>query len=267
MGHEVSRYVEANVLPVLQQQRQKLEPQLSADDRAQLATYRTQLRTLKQQGEALRRSFNPSGAKPEPGFRSELTDAQREQLHQLRSQIRTITTSVGEMAQKYHEALAKLNEEMQPQKAQWATDIRAIAFKNATPEQQQRMAGLSSKLPERGHLHGPGLHHFFRPVSFLLLEPAAVAAGTPERSLSSTSFYPNPVGATSRFDYEVKTAGPVTVDLLDKNGNKLRTILTETEAAQGAHTQQFDLHDLPAGTYFYKVTTKSSSETKRFVKE
>ena len=79
--------------------------------------------------------------------------------------------------------------------------------------------------------------------------------------------YPNPVIAASQLDYEVKEAGPVIVDLLDKDGKKLRTLVAKPSAAKGAHTQQLDLQNLPAGTYFYKVTTKSGTQTKRFVKE
>jgi hypothetical protein len=264
---EVRTYYQANVMPVLQQQRQKLEPQLSADDRAQLATYRTQLRTLREQGATLRRSFSSNGEAPAPGVRPELTEDQRTQLQALRTQTRTIMLGVGQMAQKYREPLAQLGQELQPQKEKWAADIQAIVLKNASPEQQQHLAEAAVRTtPGHRHGHGPGAsRQFFQPTSFLLMEPAAASSG--ESSLSSTSFYPNPVTAASQFEYELKTAGPVTVELLDKNGNKLRTLVSEPNAEKGAHSQQLSLSDLPAGTYYYKVTTKAGSETKRFVKE
>ena len=88
-----------------------------------------------------------------------------------------------------------------------------------------------------------------------------------ERTLGRTSFYPNPATATSQLDYEVKKAGPVTVNLLDKNGNQLRTLVNEPNAEKGAHTQPLNLNDLAAGTYFYQIITKGAKETKRFVKE
>ncbi|MBC8083967.1 MAG: hypothetical protein H7Z21_12210, partial [Hymenobacter sp.] len=43
---EIKAYVEQNVLPVLRQQRQQLEPQLAPTDQAQLVTYRTELKAL-----------------------------------------------------------------------------------------------------------------------------------------------------------------------------------------------------------------------------
>ena len=257
-GREVRAYVEANALPVLREQRQKLEPQLAAADRAQLATYRTQLKALKVQGKALRHSVAPEGA-ASTGTRSVLTDAQQQQAHLLRSQAKSIMLNVAQMARRYDAPITKLADEVQPQKEKWATDIKAIAAKNATPEQQAAVAG---HLRERD-----ALRRFFKPAMFLLMDPNAPAEGPAERGPGTTRSYPNPTTATSHLDYEVKKTGPVTVDLLDANGRQLRTLLPETTQEKGPHTQQLDLHDLPAGTYFYKITTKRGSETKRLVKE
>ncbi|MBD2721908.1 T9SS type A sorting domain-containing protein [Hymenobacter armeniacus] len=254
---EVQAYMAANVQPVLRQQRQQLESQLAAEDRAQLATYRTQLRALQAQGQALRQSLHPAGTAP--GQRPEPTDAQRQQLHQLHRDMRDIMLKVSEMAQKYDAALTKLAAEMQPQREKWNTDIHAIVLKNATPEQQAHMA----RFEWRGH---GGQPRFFRAAKFLLMDANAPAAAA-EPTLGATSFYPNPAAATTQMEYEMKKTGPVSVDLLDATGTKLRPLFTESQAEKGAHAQQLDLHDLPAGTYFYKITTKSGSETKRFVKE
>lgn len=258
---EVRAYVEANVLPVLRQQRQKLEPQLAAPDRAQLTAYRSQLEALKTRGQALRQSLRPEGGPPEE-TRPALTEAQREQVHQMRFEARHIMLKVVEMAQKYDGAIAKLAEEVQPQKEKWATEIKALVVRNTAPEQQEQLAHFAG----RWHEHD-GLRRFFRPAMFLLMNPDDAAPDHAERSLGTTSFYPNPAVAITQLEFEVRNAGPVSVDLLDSRGNKLRTLVAEANAEKGAHTQPLDLHDLPAGTYFFKITTKSSSETKRFVKE
>ena len=260
---EIRRYFTANVLPVLRQQRQKLEPQLAPADRAQLATYRTQLRALKAQGRALRQAAAPAAGSTS-GTRPALTEAQRKQAHDLRFQARSIMLNVAQLAQKYDGPISQLAQEVQPQKEKWATDMKAIAAKNATPEQQQKRAVAKGRM--RGH--GPGqLRKFFKPAMFLLLDPNAPADAPGERGVGSSSFYPNPAAATTQLEYEVKKAGPVSVDLLDKDGNKLRTLLAETPQEKGAQSQQLNLSDLPAGTYFYKITTRSGTQTKRFVKE
>ncbi|WP_216726643.1 T9SS type A sorting domain-containing protein [Hymenobacter siberiensis] len=258
---EVRAYFQANVLPVLQQQRQKLEPQLTASDRIQLATYRTQLKALKDQGQALRRSVAPAGTAT-PATRPTLTEAQQKQAHDLRFQARGIMLNVAQMAQKYDAPIAQLTQEVAPQKEKWATDIKAIVAKTATPEQQQRMAAMQGRKHERG-----GLRRFFKPAAFLLLDPNAPAANKNEQGVGNTSFYPNPAAPTSQLDYDVRKTGPVTIDLLDKDGNKLRTLVSEASQEKGPQTQQLDLHDVPAGTYFYKITTKGGTQTKRFLKE
>lgn len=263
MRREVKAYCQANVLPVLRQQRQKLEPQLAAADRAQLATWRSQLQGLKEQGRTLRQAAKPAEGSA-PGPRPELTEAQREQAHQLRFQAQGIMLSVAEMARRYDGPLRKLTEELQPQKEKWAADIKDIVAKNAPLEQQQKMAGRQG----RRHSEGPGsLRRYFKPAMFLLLDPNAPADGPDGRGFGSSSFYPNPAAATTQLEYEVKKAGPVRVDLLDKDGHQLRTLLPETAQDKGTHTQALNLGDLPAGTYFYKITTKNGIQTKRFVKE
>lgn len=208
----------------------------------------------------MRQSLRPADASPE-GARAALTEAQREQVHQLRFETRGIMLKVAEMAWKYDGAIAKLAEELRPQKEKWATDISALVGENATPEHKSHFA-------KQRHGHD-GPHQFFRPAMFLLINPDAAAAASEslERSLGSTNFYPNPATAITQLEFEVKKAGPISVDLLDRNGNKLRSLVAEVNVEKGNHTQQLDLRDLPAGTYFYKSTTKSGSEIKRFVKE
>jgi len=251
---EVRAYFQANVLPTLRQQRQKLEPQLEAADRALLATYRTQLKALKEQGKALRKTAAPATESGRPT----LNDAQRQQAQQLRAQARDIMQHVAQLVQKYRAPLTQALQELQPQKEKWAADIKAIRSRNATPEQQQHLVANEGRRD--------GVARLVRPAMFLLLDPNAPAEPAAP-SLGRTAVYPNPVAATSQLEFEVKKAGPVTVELLDKNGSQLRTLLQEPKADKGPHTQQLNLSDLPAGTYYYKITTKSGTETKRFVKE
>lgn len=255
---EVKAYYEQNVLPVLHQQRQKLEQQLATADKAQLAIYRAQLQELKQRGKILRESTRPAGV-PQ-GTRPELTEAQKQQLQQLHTETRGIMLNVAQMAQKYSPDINKLAQEVQPQKEKWTTDMKALLEKNSTPEQKEKRAAWAGKSPRHN-----GASRFFKPATFLLLDPNAPVKT--ERDLGSTSLYPNPVVATSQLDYDVKKTGPVTIELLDGRGNTVRTLAQEAKQDKGQHSVQVSLADLPAGTYFYKITTKSGAETRRFVKE
>ena len=53
---------------------------------------------------------------------------------------------------------------------------------------------------------------------FLLMDPNVSAASSAERGLGNSIFCLNPAAATSRLAYDVKNAGPFTMDLLGKDG-------------------------------------------------
>ena len=267
-------YVQAKVLPVLRQQRQKLEQELSTAERTQLATYRNQLIDLDQRQQALQQaaralllsvapdSITHRYSRPAPS--PEMLAAQAQRLE--------ITIAVAQLANKYQANIVRLAAEIRPQQAQWSADVLAIMLKNhpaARPADYAQRQGETAG-PRTQHRHSAGFHFgearlIHRPVAFLLMEPGA-AEPTTDLSLG-TSLYPNPVAATSQLQYEVKSAGPVTVQLLDKNGNTLRTAVQLERQEKGTYTQALDLSELASGSYFYKVTTRTGTETKRFVKE
>ncbi|GAA4370837.1 hypothetical protein GCM10023185_45690 [Hymenobacter saemangeumensis] len=249
----------------MRQQRQKLEGQLAADDKAQLADYRTQLKKLHARGKALHESLRPQegsdGARPVP------TEAQRQQRQQLHSEREAVMSKVRELAKKYESNIRQLADEVAPQQAQWKADMDAIGAKHAAPGPQSNDVRAEGREGRRGHGHGPhgGPGHSFGPVKFLLMNPAPPMKQSPETS--SSTLYPNPAVANSQLEYSVKKTGPVTIDLLDAQGSKLRTVLQEVNQEKGSHTQSLNISDLPTGTYYYKIITRSGSETKRFIKE
>ncbi len=260
---EMRTYLQQSVMPVVRQQRQKLESQLSATDKTQLTAYRGQLQALKKQEKELRRSFRTANPAPQdqPRQHVALTDAQKEQLKVLRTQRRTIMEQVKPMAQKYQAAIAQLATEVQPQQAQWQTDLQAIRAKYPAAAPQGQSAPATRK--------HQGLRRYFNPVSFLLLDPNAPAhtrRTQKQPEAGQTAVYPNPVAATSQLTYDVKKAGPVTVELLDGRGSTLRTVVNQKQD-KGAYSQEVNVEDLARGTYFFKITTRSGVETKRFVKQ
>lgn len=266
-------YVQAKVLPVLHQQRQKLEQELSPAERTQLATYRTQLRALDQRQQALHRAARALllSAAPDSVAHRYGRPAPSPDMLAAQAERREIMLALAQLANKYEASIARLAAETQPQQLQWAADLRAIILKNypaARPADHTPAPGETATLSVRHHY--PAFHFgearvLHRPVAFLLLEPGAAAPAT-DLALG-TSLYPNPVAAAAQLQYEVKSAGPVTVALLDKNGSTLRTVVQAASQEKGTYTQPLDLSELASGTYFYKVTTHTGTETKRFVKE
>lgn len=252
---EMRAYVQQQVLPAVRQQRQKLDAQLSSADQAQLTAYRTQLHDLRQRRKALR-----DAAGTAPGTRPTFTEAQQQQLQQLRTETHTVLGNVAKLAAQYDAPIRRLLAELQPQQAKWTADLQALAAKNGA----DKPATPAEQLGRRRHGRG-GVGRLLQPTAFLLLDPNAPAA--PERPAGGASLYPNPTTATSQLSYDVAKAGPVTVELLDGRGNALRTVAQDAKQDKGAHTLPVDVADLPRGTYFFKITTRAGSETRRFVKE
>jgi flagellar hook assembly protein FlgD len=84
---------------------------------------------------------------------------------------------------------------------------------------------------------------------------------------AASSIFPNPSTATNQLEYTVTKAGAVTIELLDGRGNTLRTVAAEQKQDKGTHSLAVNVGDLPNGTYYYKITTRAGTETKRFIKQ
>ncbi|RTQ46226.1 T9SS type A sorting domain-containing protein [Hymenobacter gummosus] len=263
---ELRAYVQQNVMPVLRQQRQKLEAQLSAADKTQLSAYRSQLKALREQGQTLRKALRPAEGST-PGQRPQLTDAQKQQLEKLHSEKRTVLQGVAQLAQKYDAQIQQLKAEVQPQRDKWAADLQALAQKNRTPEQQQQLEQRKAAGKHHGRgQHGFGTKNFFGATRFLLMDPNAPAQPAVTEAGRPAAMYPNPATSTQRLDYEVKKEGNVKVELLDERGKTVRTVF-EGRQDKGSHSLDVNLAELGRGTYYYKITSKGGSETRRFVKE
>jgi FG-GAP-like repeat/Bacterial Ig-like domain/Secretion system C-terminal sorting domain len=96
--------------------------------------------------------------------------------------------------------------------------------------------------------------------------PTAGIGGT--RIFSESSMlkqnYPNPFNPSTRIDFEVAEAGPVTLHLYDAVGRELRTLVDES-FIPGAHQMVLDGAGLASGVYFYRLTTAHSSLVRKLV--
>ena len=90
---------------------------------------------------------------------------------------------------------------------------------------------------------------------------AAAASVTPEAGA-----YPNPFTTTTTLSYYLTKDGPVSVEVYNTLGSKVRTLVVGTETA-GNHQVTFEAGNLARGTYLFKVKTAESVSTKRLVLE
>lgn len=101
------------------------------------------------------------------------------------------------------------------------------------------------------------------------LVPTAVRPITPAASLSVGASYPNPFAAETSFNVTLRRESPVSVEVFDAAGRRVRSIDMGRMLA-GATRLTFDgldgrAHALPSGVYFYRVHAGSETVTRKMV--
>ncbi|MCX6174216.1 MAG: T9SS type A sorting domain-containing protein [Ignavibacteriales bacterium] len=76
--------------------------------------------------------------------------------------------------------------------------------------------------------------------------------------------YPNPFNPTTKIRYDIPKQTHVKLIVYDILGRELEK-LVDKEMQSGSYEAIFDGKNLPSGVYFYRITTKEFSQTKKFV--
>ncbi|MBD2715099.1 T9SS type A sorting domain-containing protein [Microvirga sp. STR05] len=76
---------------------------------------------------------------------------------------------------------------------------------------------------------------------------------------------PNPTSTAATLRYELATAAPVTVAVVNMLGSTVRTITVSAKQAAGAHQLQLPVQDLANGIYIVRVSTGQLMQTTRLV--
>ncbi len=278
---EVKAYLQEQVLPVVEAQRAKLDIELSDQELAEVEDIRLGLQALKEEREALRESFKALRESHEGEGRPDIPDELRETMKELGKSHRKLMTRAWAIVDANEAEVEALLEELEPQAEQWREDIHALVKANK-PEGERTGRGrnrgeIGERRPQRpgrggrgtfGGQRGPGMggpgglmgkwHH---PVAFLLFDASLM-----EAEMEGTGFnvFPNPSSSQSTLEYSIEQSGEVKIDLLDKNGNTLRRLLSTPKEA-GSYSLSVDLTDLGPGVYFYQIQTKSGVKTQKIL--
>lgn len=86
----------------------------------------------------------------------------------------------------------------------------------------------------------------------------------PLRGFMLKQNYPNPWNGQTRITYILEKAAPVSLELFDITGRKVRTLFKGTQGA-GEHEVLVTATDLPSGIYLYKLQSDQQSATKRML--
>jgi hypothetical protein len=76
--------------------------------------------------------------------------------------------------------------------------------------------------------------------------------------------YPNPFNPSTKIKFELQNGCNVKIIVYDLLGRTIKTLLNEY-VDSGAHEITFDATSIPAGVYFYKLSTDNFSDIKRMI--
>lgn len=76
--------------------------------------------------------------------------------------------------------------------------------------------------------------------------------------------YPNPFNPSTNIEYSIPEASFVQLKVYDVLGNEVATLVNEEQNA-GVYRADFSGTDLTSGTYFYRLSTDSFSESKKML--
>jgi Secretion system C-terminal sorting domain len=259
---EIKAYIDQKVLPVLREQRNKLESKITLQDRQKLDELRKELESLQGQRKSFRKDMIQILEK------DEISEEQRSKMKEVHNKMQSIMQSSKEIAKNYTSDIEVLLLPLESQKEQWKQDIKAICEKyqkkdvDSTHRHKHRMFKMMAK------------QHFkeMKPAMFLLMqttENEAIKTMSQENKDSSVdekaNIYPNPsINKQTTIDFKVKEAGNINIVLLDAQGNIVRNVMNENKE-KGKYSVIVDLNGLKEATYFYKIVMPNKTETNKLI--
>jgi len=76
--------------------------------------------------------------------------------------------------------------------------------------------------------------------------------------------YPNPFNPSTTISFTLPSESNITLEIYNMAG-QLSATLVDDKLSQGNHKVQWQAANLSSGIYFYKLTSGSSSQTKRMI--
>ena len=252
-------YKDTNIQPVMLKQRAKLEPKISAEDKAILAELRPVFEANRKAMEQLRKDPNHS----------------REDVKAMRENHKEERERLKGLVEKYDEDIEALLAEVKGQAEQWHEDMREIHREYMPkPEEGQRKRGEGRRGSGEKHRQHDGHHGHkgkhagergMHKAHFLLLDPNAPAEGPALAAVTeNVRVYPNPAASNMTLEYSLLKAGSVRIELRDKDGTLVR-IVEESQKVAGDYTLPIDASSLQDGIYYLTIISQGQQTAEKVV--
>ena len=242
---KIKKYIRENIRPVLQQQRAKLGPALSDEEKKDIVNLRWQFREIMKAArqEDFEIAWETNESQPK-SLDIELLFFQNNQ-----ELIQVILEDAWTMAENHKEKIYELLVRLEPTREKWWDDLNAIIQKNSNSGQDK--ISIDTELFET---------HFgsdFFPVFFLLWGPEGLIYDhnrMDNPNLLKANAYPNP--ATDFINLQFTLDQPTIIKLLLVDGQGRNTQRFEYDyPGSGIYTESIDIKSLASGSWFMKVVS------------
>jgi hypothetical protein len=88
--------------------------------------------------------------------------------------------------------------------------------------------------------------------------------GSPPVDFRLEQNFPNPFNASTRINFELPTAGHVTLEVFNSIGQHTTTLVDEHRST-GRHSILWTATDVPSGVYFLRLRTAEGTQMRRAV--
>ena len=112
--------------------------------------------------------------------------------------------------------------------------------------------------------NGDDLIHFQKRKSVPLVTSVADPRSPLPATFALEQNYPNPFNPTTTIRFTLQRTQRVVLQVFDVSGREVATLAEGTLSA-GTHAVRFEGADLPAGTYFYRLTVGAATEVRKAV--
>ncbi len=241
---EMKAYVEQNILPVMADQRQKLEKNISAEDKTQIAAIRKDMNKLHEERKkafknALNNDETPSREEVK-AYRNSMREKHQESLEKTR-----------ELVLKYDDQIVALFDEIKPKTQQWEEDLNAIAEKHQDQtKENEDLRPLRRKRRAPAH----DIHKMLKKGRFLLMDPSKPETLTTENAGPEVEvrLFPNPTNGPTTISYTLYVDSEISIEIRNEQGSLVKTIdkgLVNT----GLHRETIDLSSEKSGIYYVSL--------------
>lgn len=239
------------IKPILLEQRAKLEDKISENDKVAIAELRATMKAKKEALKKERETIKQSGERPTREQKKARKEAWKNS--DTFKQLEALTT-------KYQSDIEPLLAEVEPQ-------IKSIKEEARKAHKEDCKDGEDCKGKAKGKRKGKGKgkgtakadkHKQKHMHRFLLLDPneSVASAGTLKPQIEAVSIYPNPSPGISQIEYTLVEDGNVAIELRDKEGNLLETVVNTTQTA-GTQKVALNFKNYAVGVYYVILKDKN----------